>query len=120
MIHGNRQGGLTIVGFLFVAAVVVIFALVGFRVTPAYIEYFSVQKALDRSLLESKDPTAAVEIRKSFERFADTSYVESVNSKDLEISKQGNEIVVSVSWSRKLHLVGNMSLYLDFDASATR
>jgi len=44
---GQRQSqrGLSIIGFLLVAAVVIIFALVGFRVLPSYIEYFSVQKA---------------------------------------------------------------------------
>jgi uncharacterized protein DUF4845 len=120
MSHRTRQCGLTMIGFLFVAAVVVACAMIGFRVAPAYIEYFAVQKSLDRSLAEAKDPTAAVEIRKSFDRFADTSYVDSVTSKDIEIAKQGNEVTASISWSRKLHLVANVSLYLDFDASATR
>ena len=46
----GRQHGLTILGFLLVAAVVVIFAMVGFRVIPSYIEYQSVRKALDDTM----------------------------------------------------------------------
>ena len=46
----QRQRGLSMLGFLFVAAVVVICVMVGFRVMPAYIEYYSVQKALEQAL----------------------------------------------------------------------
>ena len=42
----ERQRGLSMLGFLFVAAVVIVVALVGFRMVPAYIEFYSVQKAL--------------------------------------------------------------------------
>ena len=49
---GTRKGqaGITIFGFIFVAGVVVVVALIGFRVTPAYIEYLSVQKTLQQTL----------------------------------------------------------------------
>ncbi|HET7033791.1 MAG TPA: DUF4845 domain-containing protein [Casimicrobiaceae bacterium] len=119
--HGRQsQRGLSMIGFLFVAVVVVVCVMIGFRVTPAYIEYYSVTKALERSLNETKDLSSAAEIRKSFQRFADAGYIESVNAKDIEIVKNKNEITASASWSRKLPLVGNASLLLDFDASATR
>jgi Tfp pilus assembly protein PilE len=45
-----RQRGLTILGFMLVAAVVVVFAMVGFRVVPSYVEYFSVKKALEDTM----------------------------------------------------------------------
>ena len=54
-----RQRGLTMIGFLFVAAVVLVLALLSFRVIPAYIEYFSVQKALEGALNDSKDLSKA-------------------------------------------------------------
>ena len=37
-----------------------------------------------------------------------------------EIVKTTNDVTVSASWTRKLPLVGNASLLLEFDASATR
>ena len=58
MTRRERQHGLTIIGFLMVAAVVVIFVVVGARMVPAYIEYYSVQKALEKSLPETRDPTS--------------------------------------------------------------
>jgi hypothetical protein len=114
-----RQRGLTMTGFLFVGAVVLIAALLSFRVIPAYIEYFSVQKALEGALNDSKDLTKA-EIRRMVDRRIGADYIDSVNSNDIEVTKSGKVTTASVSWQNKLHLVGNASLLLDFEATASR
>jgi hypothetical protein len=115
-----RQRGLSMIGFLFVAAVVVTCVIVGFRVLPAYIEYYSVTKALQQALADAKDLNSSAEIRSAFQKRADAGYIESVNGRDVEVSKTKNEVTASVTWTRKLPLVANVSLLLDFDASATR
>ena len=116
----QSQRGLSMVGFLFVAIVVVVVVMIGFRVAPSYIEYYSVQKALEKTLWETRDLNSTVDIRKNFQRIADAGYIESVNSKDIEIVKDKNQFTASASWTRKLPLVANASLLLDFEASATR
>ncbi len=116
----RTQKGLSIIGFLFVAAVLVVFTMVGFRVLPAYIEYFSVQKSLQKALDDAKDLNSAREVQRAFQKYADTGYIDSVSGNDVEVSKSNNEVTASVSWTRKLHLVGNASVFLEFDASATR
>lgn len=115
-----KQGGLTIWGFLFVAAVVVIFGVVGFRVTPAYIEYFAVQKALEQTLAETKDFNTPNEVRRAFERRADAGYIESVRASDVVVTKDGNRITASASWTRTLPLIANASILLEFEAMASR
>ena len=82
----QSQRGLSMIGFIFVAIVVVVVVMIGFRVAPAYIEYYSVNKALERALWETKDLNSALEIRKSFQRVADAGYIESVSDKDIEIT----------------------------------
>ncbi|MEP7276116.1 MAG: DUF4845 domain-containing protein [Betaproteobacteria bacterium] len=114
----RSQRGLTILGFLFVAAVVVTAALVGFRVFPAYVEYFAVKKALEQSMEES--PTGNIqEVRRAFDRKTSAGYIESVRPSDVQVSRDGNRLVASVAWQRVLHMVGNASILLDFDVSAT-
>jgi Domain of unknown function (DUF4845) len=116
---GRRERGITLLGFVFVAIVVVTVALVGFRVLPAYIEYYSVQKALQTSLEES--PTGNLsEIRRAFDRKLSASYVDSVRPTDIQVSRQGNVITASIEWQRVLHMVGNASILLEFDAKASR
>lgn len=116
----NRQKGLTMGGFIFVAAVVLVVVMVGFRVTPAVVEYFAVKQALAEALNEAKDPTAMPDIQKAFQRRIDAGYIESVTAKDVELKKEGNTVVASVAWSRNMHLVANASLVLEFEAVATR
>jgi hypothetical protein len=120
MLQRTQQRGLTMIGFLFVTTVVVVCVMLVFRVTPAYIEYYSVQKALEQSLTDAKDLNSAADIRAAFQRRVDSGYIESVNGRDVEITKSKNEITASASWTRKLPLVANASLLLEFEASATR
>ena len=115
-----QERGLSIVGFLFVAAMVVCFVMIGFRLTPAYIEYFSIQKALEQAIADTKDLNSAAEVRAAFQKRADAGYIESVRGADIDVVKTRNEVTASATWTRKLPLVGNVSLFLDFDASATR
>ena len=114
-----RQRGLSMTGFLFVTVVVVVVALLGFRVIPAYIEYFSVQKALAGALADSPDLTKA-DVRRRIERRLGAEYIDSMHASDVEVTRAGNVTTASASWQTKLHLVGNASLLLDFDASASR
>jgi len=120
MCGARRQSGLTLLAFLFVTAVVLVVVIVGFRVMPAYIEYYSVQRALVEVLSQAKDLNDTVQIRRAFQRRVDSGYVESVGGRDLELKKVGNEFVLSVAWTRKLPLVSNVSLLIEFDASAVR
>ena len=115
----SAQRGISFIGFLFVAAVVLVVALLAFRMIPAYIEWYTVQKALDSAMSETSDPTV-VNVRKSVERKLNADYVDAVGARDVELSKDGNKITASVSWQKKLPLVANVSLLIDFDAAASR
>ena len=116
---GRRQRGLSLLGFLFVAAVVLIGALLAFRVVPAYIEWYNVQRALDAAVKDSTDPTLN-NIRRSMERKLNADYADAISAKDVEVTRTGNTITASVSWQKKLPLVSNVSLLLDFDATSSR
>jgi hypothetical protein len=70
-----RQRGLSMIAFLFVTAVVLVVALLGFRVIPAYIEYFSVQKALQGALNDSTALTPT-EVRKLLDRRFNADYID--------------------------------------------
>lgn len=121
MAHPSTQRGLSVIGFLFVAAVLVVVAMIGFRITPAIIEYYSIQRALSDSLQEIRDPNSSIaDVRRAFTQRIHAGYIESVRASDLEITREKNEITARVEWTRRLHLVANASLLLEFEAKATR
>jgi hypothetical protein len=116
----RRQSGLTMIGFLFVVAVALVVTIVGFRVLPAYIEYFSVERALKETLAEVRELNSPAELRKAFQKRADAGYIESVSGRDIELTKVNNLYIGTVAWTRKLHLVSNVSLLIEFEARAER
>ena len=116
----TRQRGLSMLGFLFVAVVAVTCVMIGFRVMPAYIEHYSIQKAMKQALEEAKDVNSTAEIRAAFQRHADAGYIESISGKDIDVVKTRNEVTASASWTRKLPMVANVSLLLEFEVTATR
>ena|SRR5271165_2517874 len=116
----SRQSGITILGFLFVAAVVLCVVMIGFRVLPSYIEYFSVVKILKQTLDSAPDGETQAQFRRAFDLRVGADYVESVTGADVELTKQDNALVASAAWTKTLPLVGNVSLLLDFQASASK
>jgi Domain of unknown function (DUF4845) len=117
----NGQAGLTILGFLLVAAVVVIFAMVGFRVVPSYIEYFAVKKSLEDTMRGGgADPNNPLPFRKDLERRLQTSYVENVKAADAILTRNGGQVTAEIAWERRLHMFGNASILLEFETSATK
>lgn len=115
----RAQRGLSMIGFLFVAAVVLVVAMVAFRMIPAYIEFYTIQRALEGALADSNDLSVAT-VRRAMDRRLAADYADAVAAKDVEVSKSGNSVTASVSWEKRLHMVGNVSLLLEFDATASR
>jgi len=115
----TQQRGLTMIGFLFVAFVLVMVAMLGMKLVPAYIEFFSVKKILatmgQDSDLKSKSNS---DIRTSFSNRANVSYVTVVNPEDILITRQGGVPIISVQYEFRSKLVGNVSLVVDFSASS--
>jgi hypothetical protein len=103
---------------LIVACIVIIFvAIGGLKIAPAYIEYFKVKKAV--TAIAQTQGTVA-EIRTAFERRADIDDIDVIGPKDLEITKEGNEVVVSAAYSKRIPLFANISVVIDFAASSNQ
>jgi hypothetical protein len=115
----KQQHGLTMFGFLFVAVVLVVVAMLAMKLLPAYIEFFSVKKVLatmgQESDLRSK---SNAEIRDDFTRRASVAYVTVVKPEDLSVDRRSGTPVISVAYEFRAKLVGNVSLVVDFSASS--
>lgn len=113
------QRGVSLIGFIFVTAVVLVVALLAFRTIPAYIEWYTIQKALTEAMADTNDPTLN-NIRRAMDRKLSADYADAVSPKDIEVRREGNTIIAYVAWEKRLPLVHNASLLLDFEASASR
>ena len=117
-LHAQQGAGLFTMMLYFVVAAVVV--LLGLKLVPAYLDYFTVKKIIASMAYgeEVKSGTVA-EIRRSFDRRATIDYQKSVTAEDLEITKEGNETVVTAAWQQKIPLFTGYTLIVDFSASTT-
>jgi protein-disulfide isomerase len=115
-----RQDGLTLVGFMMVAALVVFAALVAFKAFPAVLEYYTIKKNIN-AIVQGGEArgTSVSDIRKAFDRRGQIDDMPSIRGADLDISKEGGEVVIGFSYARKVPLFGNVSLYFDFEGSTS-
>ena len=112
----KSQRGITLVGLL-VAAFIVVFLAIGLlKIAPAYIEYFKVKKAVTAIAAANQGGTVA-DVRRAFELRAAVDDIDVISGKDLEIGKDGNELVVSANYVKQIPLFGNISIVINFAAS---
>ena len=104
-------------GMLVVGIIIVFVAIGGLKIAPAYIEYFTVKKAIVGVAQTTSKGTVA-EVRQAFDRRAQIDDIDVIAAKDLEITKEGNDIVISFSYPKRISLFGNVSVVIDFAASS--
>jgi hypothetical protein len=106
-------------GIVFLCIVIVMGAIGGLKIAPAYIEYFHIKKAVT-SIVQSGEARRGTvgDIRTAFELRRAIDDFEAVTAKDLEISKEGNEVVVSFSYPKRIPLFANVNLLIDFAGSS--
>ncbi len=107
------------IGMALIAAGVVFFAIMALKLVPAYIEHATIKNHL-RELARAPDTRGAspAEIMAAFNRRAQIDDITAVDGRDLEISRDGSEVVLSATYSTRIKLVGNISACIDFEASS--
>ncbi|MBI5750870.1 MAG: DUF4845 domain-containing protein [Hydrogenophilales bacterium] len=117
----KHQRGMTFISMMILIILGVSITLLGVKLAPSYIEFFSVKKIMSAMAKDPAFPTMSPqEVRNSFDRRATIDYVDSVNGKDLDISKENGQNVASVEYSKKIPLVLNISACLEFEASTSK
>ena len=106
----SRQKGMTFVGLVFVAIVVAVTGIVAAQVFPTLVELQAVQKATQRA----SEGSSVVDIRTLFDKQAAIDDIKSISGKDIEITKEGDKVVVKFSYQREIHLVGPAFLTLKY------
>jgi hypothetical protein len=100
-----------------IGVIVVFVAIAGLKIAPAYIEYFTVKKAIV-GVAQATGKGTVAEVRQGFDRRAQIDDIDVIAGKDLEITKEGNEIVISFAYPKRISLFGNVSVVIEFAASS--
>lgn len=111
---GRRQRGMSLVGLVFIGLIVVALLALGFKLVPAVIEYIAIERAVQKIRNEG---STVRDIQAAFERHATIDDITSISSRDLDITKEGDRIVISYAYQKKIPILDNVSLVIDFSGT---
>ena len=106
----SRQRGISFLGLLFVGGVLAVSGVIAAQIMPTMIEYQAVSKAANKASAGS----SVAEVRAIFDRAAAVDDIKSITGKDLEVTKEGEKIVVKFAYEREIHLAGPGYLTLKY------
>ena len=117
----NRQRGVTLVSLIFVMGLIIMVAVLGIKVFPDVQEYWAAVKAAKATALDPGTRGASVaDIRRAFDKRRAIDNISAVTGADLDISKEGNDIVIAFAYTKKIPLSGPVSLTIDFEGSSAQ
>lgn len=106
-----RQRGISFIGLLIVGALLAVAAVIGAEAFPTVVEYQAVVKAANKAAAGNSVP----EVRSLFDKAASIDNIKSISGKDLEVTKDGDKVVVSFAYQREIHLAGPAWLTLKYE-----
>jgi Domain of unknown function (DUF4845) len=117
----RKQRGVTMIGWIFLLAPLVVVAYAGIRVAPEYLNYYKVVTALKEtaSQLKGDDALSPANILSAVERRFDTGYVDEPKVKDIIVSKnEAGNWTMTADYEKVVPMFGNLHLLMAFKTTA--
>ncbi len=109
----RRQRGITMFGLLFWAIIIGLGALVGMRVVPTTVEYYTIMKAVNR--ITAEEPSTVPQVRAAFEKQKAIDLITSISGKDLDITKENEKLVISFAYDSEIELFKPVYLVIKYE-----
>jgi hypothetical protein len=112
----NRQRGMTFLGWIFLLTPLVLVGYAALRLTPIYLNYMSVAKAVEQTAMEvGEGPINPAGVRVQLEKHLDIEGISTPNAKDVKIERDGDGWVMIAAYEEVAPIAGNVSLLVQFD-----
>jgi hypothetical protein len=116
----RKQRGLSLTSAVAWGVVLIFALLLTFAIGPAYMEYLTIQKHLRFIASDPESNRTRASVERAFDSRAAIDNMPSLSPSDLQIEKDGNEVTISASYSKRIPLFGNVSVCLDFNPSSAK
>lgn len=115
----GREKGISFLGILFVAIVVVFSALILIRIVPPYLDFYQVKDSLD---ILAKDPATAgmskARLREMFSRRLHVNNINNIDPNKLEIENDKGKTKLVIKYETRVHVMGNLDAVINFESQA--
>jgi hypothetical protein len=106
----SRQSGISFIGVLFIVGLLACLAILGAQAFPTVLEYQAALKAAQKASSGNTVP----EVRQIFDKAAAIDDIKSISGKDLDISKNGDQVLVKFAYNKEIHMFGPAFLLLKY------
>jgi Domain of unknown function (DUF4845) len=107
----SQQRGISLLGLLIVGGTLAFLGVIGAQVAPTLIEFQAINKAVNKVAASGG---SVAEVRSSFDKAQQIDDFKAISGKDLEITKNGDKVVVSFAYTKEIHLAGPAYLLLKY------
>ena len=114
----QRQRGVALSGLIFWGIIIAVVAMLGIKVAPEVIDYYKIKKSVKSTALNASGKTVP-EIRSAYDKYAEVEHIKTITPADLDISKEGNDVVIAFAYEKRIPLFYNVSLLIDFEGSSS-
>ena len=118
--HGSKQyffkaqGGMSLIGLIFVMAIIGVLAALGMKVAPGVMEYMAIKQAIVAAKASNGSPH---DIMLSFDKNAQVKYISSIKGQDLIIDRSSGQTEISFAYDAHIALFGPVSLLIEYAGS---
>ena len=117
----NRQRGVSLSGLLIWSVILILVAIGGMKIVPAYIQDAEIKSILSTIVNDPEMQGAqSKSIRESFSKRAMMNNINIVSANDIDIGKDARGLSLSIGYQVKIPLMGNASLLLEFNTSSVK
>lgn len=110
MAFKSRQAGMSIITLILLLALLGAIGAVALQAFPSVLEYQAALKAINRAKNEATVGAA----RAAFDRAADIDNITSIKGRDLEVTKNGDQINIAFAYQKEFHMFGPAWLTLKY------
>ena len=111
----KKEKGVTAIGWVFLLTPLAILAYAGIRLTPVYLNYMKVVRAMQQAAADNRNASDAQPIRTAIDRHFEIDMVEFPTIKDITVKRDGGGWLIEAAYDDEVPLFGNVSLRVTFD-----
>jgi len=116
MRNPQKQKGMSAIGWILVAMVVGVFALVAIKLIPVYIQGYEIGSSMDAMAgdqsLHGKSP---LDLKKALMRRLDINMIYDIHEDDIDITRSGDGYDIEIDYEPRIQLFGNLYFVVVFD-----
>ena len=117
----SRMHGVSMIGWLLIGTVVVVFGSAGMKTIPAYLEFNTVKGAIVSVLQDSKAALKSEsELRGELDKRFVINNVKAISVTDVGFSKEVSGVIAVVDYEVRENLFGNLDLVMTFSGEFTK